>query len=123
MPPKPRFTDEATLRQGIAHGGKMLVLDGEFRFALRGRIVVVGGVFAGGPGVMVTGRRACRGIANAHAFEHTGRRMRWHLQALTAIEILTGLRAQAAPPAAQSLGQQVSRPGGMPWLSISSITV
>src|SRR5207249_11077102 len=103
---KPTLTDEAALRQGIAHGGKMLVLDAEFRFALRGRIVVVGGVLQGGPGGMRTATACGRGVANTHAFEHTGR-VRWHLQALHGIEILTGLWPELRRQPYGALGQQV----------------
>src|SRR4029453_13888193 len=51
---KTAFTDEAALRQSITYSSEMLVFDGEFRFALRSRIIVVCGVLQRGPSVMVT---------------------------------------------------------------------
>src|SRR5439155_26160162 len=103
---KHTFTENARWREGVAHGGKMVVRDGECRFALRGRIVVVGGVLQGGPGVMVTATACGGGVGNAHAFEHTGR-VRWHLQALHGKEILTGLWPELRRQPYGALGQQV----------------
>src|SRR5712691_8012841 len=67
---KTTFTHKPTLRQSIAHSGEMLVFDGEFGLALRGRIIVVCGVLQGGPGIMVTATACGRGVANAHALQH-----------------------------------------------------
>src|SRR6185503_5497515 len=86
----------------------MLVFDGKCRFALRGRIVVLGSVLQRWPRVMVTAAARGSGVADAHAFEHPGRICR-HLQALDGIEIFTGLRAKLPCQSHRALGEQVAQ--------------
>src|SRR5215471_17577284 len=64
---KAALADEAALRQSIAHGSEMLVFDSEFGLTLGGRIVVVGGVLQGGPGIMMAATACGSGVADAHA--------------------------------------------------------
>src|SRR5215217_7597053 len=105
---KTAFADEAALCQSVAHSSEMLVFDGECRFALRSRIIVVCSVLQRGPSIMVTPTTCGRGIANAHALQHPGR-MCGHLQALHGVEILTGLRAKLRRQPYRTLGEQVAQ--------------
>src|SRR5262245_19507848 len=105
---KTAFTDEAALRQSIAHSSEMLIFDGELRFALRSRIIVVCGVLQRAPSIMVTTTTCAPGVAEAHARQHAGR-MCGHLQTLHGVEILTGLRTKLRRQSYGPRGEQIAQ--------------
>ena len=102
------LADEAALGQRIAHRGEMLVVDGEFRFAVGRRVVVLGAVLQRRAGVVVAAAARRGGVTEAHALEHAGGVGR-HFQRLDGVQEATGLAAQLRRQTRRTLGQHLAK--------------